>query len=608
MAAYEEIYAGMGDKAARTADRFIELIKALVEDKKGTRTFHEMSDNGLKTILRHVKKGGDVRMQDVPSEYAPVFEAILKSQGIPYIAMDSGKGEDRHRIYITRDKDNGALEDVWRQFRMEMNVGMNELSVSQFIKENQGQDIRRSKGYDLVETEVFRRKIAEHGGAFAVTESDEERGKYDVMYLPRDQEEVDHALRDMQYELSGDPGREYRDTLEKDIRGRIRFEQNLNPKRGETLYIVDSENPNNFISVTATGFAVHSLKLSQETLKSGKKQEIVTDPDVVLSNLFDRERIMNYAEGLKKPVILTEKEMPIVKGIAPDGSAIIAKQDDFRAFFRKFREQLSLREDAYDGLSMRVTEKIGKTYTLSHIPGAKMAELYEAFSEAGLSGRTAVVGDSIAYTEKDRKQINRILDSVLYSDMTELEKTENRLYYEGCGNIELENPASVRYLVSARDPQFVIRIKPEGMDILRNGALEREIPRGDEQYGTLLMRMIDSMKEPVVMTEEEIAASKEEKTEIINSRRRINQKTEALDYLEDVDNSKKTEIHGILNQSEARHLDARQQEAVRRHLSHETTDTYVDRTFMEKIMDKDLSKKLRQENHVTESKDRTVER
>ena len=181
MAAYEEIYAGMGDKAARTADRFIELIKALVEDKKGTRTFHEMSDNGLKTILRHVKKGGDVRMQDVPSEYAPVFEAILKSQGIPYIAMDSGKGEDRHRIYITRDKDNGALEDVWRKFRMEMNVGMNELSVSQFIKENQGQDIRRSKGYDLVETEVFRRKMAEHGGAFAVTESDEERGKFTTL-------------------------------------------------------------------------------------------------------------------------------------------------------------------------------------------------------------------------------------------------------------------------------------------------------------------------------------------------------------------------------------------------------------------------------------------
>ena len=608
MAVYEEIYRGLADKAARSMDKFIELLRTMLEDRKRQIKYHDEGDEGIQAILRHLKKGGEVRMQDVPREYAPMFEAIVKSQGVPYFKIESGEGDGRRCVFITRNKDSKLMEDVWGKFHTELNIGMSEYPASEFINMTQGQDIRRSIGYDEVEVEVFRRKMAERNGAYAVIESDSESGKFDIMYMPRDHEEVDNAFRDMQYELSGDKGHIYKNTLSSDITERKAFEDRISPKRGETLYIVDSKNPNNFISVTATGFAVHSLKASEEILKNGRKQEIITDTNVIQSNIFDKDRILHFAEGLTKPVVLSQKEMSLVTGIAPDGSAIVAKHDNFKNFYEDFRKELSSRDDLYNGLSVRKMERIGRTYTLMNIPNNKMSEIYEAFRGAGLESRTAVVGDSVAYTESDKAIVTELLNGILYDGMTSLEMAESRLYYEGHGNIELQKPAITKYLISARDPEFVIRIKPEGMDIFKNGAVANEIAREDEQYEPLLIKLISSMKEPVVLSEEEIATSKEEKTDIINSRRSINQRSEALNYLQDVENNKKAEIHGIEHESEAKHLDSRQQEAVRSHLRHETVDTFVDRTFTEKIMDMDISKKLRQDFHTREMGSHTAER
>ena len=144
MAAYEEIYGSIGDKVAGSADRLVELIKAIVEDEKNRNTLSGMSDKGVKAILDHVKKGGDIRMQDVPSDYTPVFEAIMRSEGIPYIAMDSKSEDKKNRIFITRDRDIAAMGKVWGRLWMEINPVMEKpKDMNPPVKQKQEHSMRK---------------------------------------------------------------------------------------------------------------------------------------------------------------------------------------------------------------------------------------------------------------------------------------------------------------------------------------------------------------------------------------------------------------------------------------------------------------------------------
>ena len=113
------------------------------------------------------------------------------------------------------------------------------------------------------------------------------------------------------------------------------------------------------------------------------------------------------------------------------------------------------------------------------------------------------------------------------------------------------------------------------------------------------------MKEPVILSHEEMTSP--DKDKIINSRLSFHQESAALSYLTDLDENKKAELYELSAGDDTRHLDSRQKEAIESHFRHDIIDTYVDRTFTEKIMDLDSSPKLRRTEHTTETKER-VER
>lgn len=616
----EKMISDASQAGIQLSTAMIALLKAMSRQSKDT--FKDEDDKGYQKLQWHIKHGGKVKQSIIDPEDQAAFETALRAYHVPYTKLEIKDTDGNPKeVYITRaganpevpknqrallSDDSRQINDAWKIFSVNIQAGMSEISAQDFIAAANNKNISQTQGLTQEEVEIFRKTMAGRNGSYTFTVNKDNPKKFDLLYLEKDKEQIGIALKDMAFELSGITGHAFRDQLTEDMAAEKKFKENAIPTGKETMYIVDADKPNEFISVTRDGFRTHSIQTAKEKTKEGQKEVYL---DVDGKGYRKHNKLLDFTRELKKPVVMTAEEFKLVQGFGSDGKAILPEQSQIKNIYDKTKESLKDRS-FYHGIRERQIEDIGKVYTLTNIDSDRMSTVHEAIDKAGLQTKAVIVGQSIAFPEDIKDQMDRIFDETLYKGLTPLEKIEDRTYFEGRGNISFANIKEEKdtvYIVDTANghKNYTFKISPKGLDIINDGEKIAHFDKGTKDYEDKLTNIFESMKDPVILSKEEMEGDKDTRNEALENRIQINQKSEAKNYVSNLENNKREEIHDIVNETNERckKLDDRQKEAIHYVLNLKTIDTYVDRTFQEKILDFDLSSKLVQETHTTTTKE-----
>ena len=616
----EKMISDASQAGIQLSTAMIALLKAMSRQSKDT--FKDEDDKGYQKLQWHIKHGGKVKQSIIDPEDQAAFETALRAYHVPYTKLEIKDTDGNPKeVYITRaganpevpknqrallSDDSRQINDAWKIFSVNIQAGMSEISAQDFIAAANNKNISQTQGLTQEEVEIFRKTMAGRNGSYTFTVNKDNPKKFDLLYLEKDKEQIGIALKDMAFELSGITGHAFRDQLTEDMAAEKKFKENAIPTGKETMYIVDADKPNEFISVTRDGFRTHSIQTAKEKTKEGQKEVYL---DVDGKGYRKHNKLLDFTRELKKPVVMTAEEFKLVQGFGSDGKAILPEQSQIKNIYDKTKESLKDRS-FYHGIRERQIEDIGKVYTLTNIDSDRMSTVHEAIDKAGLQTKAVIVGQSIAFPEDIKDQMDRIFDETLYKGLTPLEKIEDRTYFEGRGNISFANIKEEKdtvYIVDTANghKNYTFKISPKGLDIINDGEKIAHFDKGTKDYEDKLTNIFESMKDPVILSKEEMEGDKDTRNEALENRIQINQKSEAKNYVSNLENNKREEIHDIVDKTDKRckKLDDRQKEAIHYVLNLKTIDTYVDRTFQEKILDFDLSSKLVQETHTTTTKE-----
>lgn len=593
----------------------IALLKALARKNKDV--FRDEDNKGDTKIHWHIVHGGKVNQNIIDPEDQVAFETALQAYHVPYSKMEIKDADGNPKeIYITRaganpgltstqkvllSNDSKQVEQAWKMFSINIQAGLSEMTANDFIAAADGKEVIQTQGLKPEEVEIFRHTMAGKNGSYAFTVNAQDPNKSDLLYLKKDQEQVDIALKDMAFELSGMTGHAFHEQLLEDMAAEKKFKSNAIPTGKETLFIVDADKPNEFISVTKNGFNTHSVQTIQEETRDGKK-DIFADIDG--KRYQGHEKLLDLAKELKKPVVMTAEEFKLVQGFGADGKAILAEQSQIKDIYDTTKDSLKDRS-FYHGIRGRQIEDIGKVYTLQDVDTDRIAQIHEAIDKANLQTKAVVVGHSVAFPEDIKDQMTKIFDNTLYKGLTPLEKVEDRTYFEGRGKVTFDNIKEEKdsvYIVdtAAGRRNYAFKISPTGLDVMDNGSKIAHFDKDTQDYIDKVSGIFESMKDPVILSKDEMEGDKDTRNTALESRMQVNQRSEAKDFVSNLEDNKRQEIHDVINETEDRYLklDDRQKEAIHYVTTLKTIDTYVDRTFGEKVMDFDLSSKLVQHTEV----------
>lgn len=593
MSVSDQISTAQADSALTTGSKLLEMLAQILMSLSNKKKYVDPDEKAIKVILDHLKNGGGTKSQIVSAQDAQILAACMKANHVPFVQMQfMDENGELKASFITRDSDAQMMQRVKEQFLFEMGVGMNEMSPGDFINNNMNQDIRQSMNYTEAEVAVFRRTAAKYNIAFSVIANKDNPTNYDIMYLPRDSENVTKALLEMHHLLAGAKGKEYLTEVEENIQAKKAFEDKINPRAGETTYIVDSKDPNNFISVNTDGFTLHSIQQSEQKTRNGGKSVIFTDSNTVTHTSYERDKLMKYVDTLYQPVVLTAKEFTLVKGIGPNGEAVLPPKKEFLAAFEHLKEKLPQMENKYVSDVARKIEKSPQIYNVVNIPQSVIGRVYDFVVKNELQDDIAVSGDCISYTDKVKKVMDHVLESTIYKGLTGLEFEEAKIFYEGRGEVSLSKiPGEKQYLVDADNPAFVIQLSSQGFKVIKDGKSITEQSNAVPEYKTLLEEIIKTMGLPVALNKEEMESP--EKLKHIKDRLPENLQTASAEYLKNIDKNKVVELYNSNGENVSR-LDKRQQSAYEQHKKHVVVDKYVERTFAQKITDHEVGIKLNQ--------------
>lgn len=290
----------------------------ILSEKTHQFRYTDESMEGAEAILRHIRSGKHAKMQAVEGEDAALFASILKHNGIPYAEVAEGSGE-KH-IFLTRDSDSGKLEGVWNQYAFEIGKGFREMGLEEFLRGNGEQQVMAAEGYSEAELEVFRKEAAEAGISYAVAYSEGEHGRFDILFVPRDEAEVMGALLKMELGFSGRDGAVYRAEVQRNLDRRAGMIQQIKDA-GEPLYLVDTKDPSRFYSISDGFLAGHQLVTETVKGRGGKERQVVKDKLLSRTAPFGDRELRKAMHALGECAVLTEREMALVRGLDAEQNA-----------------------------------------------------------------------------------------------------------------------------------------------------------------------------------------------------------------------------------------------------------------------------------------------
>lgn len=561
------------------ADTLTSLLKIQMSKSKYTDINGGME--GIASLLKHLKQGGNIQETAIDPADTALFEAALKSKHILYtVISDKQSGKD---IFLTRDADEKAVKECFDLYMTEKGIGIGELGVEKFMQTNNGKDIVSFDGFDKAEIACIKEELSGKNVTYAVsTNFDNEKETYSIYCNKKDRDVMAQCVKNVEYDLSGADGEKYHNDLNNDIDKRVAFADKLVPQgKDDIKYVVDLDDPGKIITIQNNKCYMHRL-------------DDTTDK-IIKTAAFHKSDIMSTLDSsMRRPVIVDKAVMDKYFADQLVDGRFIFDKDKMGDYNNAIVET---KTEVYPRTHVKNISDIGNIYVLKNIPEDKIVEISKAMKEKGMVSDIGMANRDIAYREKDRHFFEKILDSTLYKNMDPAKKIEMEMYYEGRGNLSINNTSKTQYIVDVGTTNFV-KIDGGQITLAQNGK-EASLKRSDPRFNDIVINAISAMRDPIILDQKEYDTP--DRTIVVSQRYNTMQKSAAVDYLTQIDSHRKSELHEVDRVEDIKpYFSNKQKECIRKYETVEQHDIYVDRTFLEKIFDMDTSAKL----HV---KKKTVE-
>ena len=517
------------DTATQLSMKIIEFLDHLANNTK-THNLSMKDKNVVQVFKDYVKKGGQLKADVISLEESKVFEQLLRNKGIPFVAASTIDPDTKEQkvIYSTRANDKIAMEQVRKQFAYALGNSLNEISSKEFLENNIGQETHIIQDLSDIEVEVLKHNLINKDIPYAL-DRDTKTGKTNFIYSYRDEKEIEKILTLTAYDLSGNRGKLIEDKIKQNLDNKKTFKLNITPSKNETLYVVDIENPGNFIAVNKDFYSIHTLRNIQERGEDGKKHNVIRNVAKGKAVAYDKDAILKQtAYYIQKPVILTQDEMDLVKKVDENGRLTLSEPGQFMTTYQNMLQTLSLRNDYYKfnqtNEALNTDEKL---YSITNLTKDELNLITDKMKDQGIShfvSDETSHGYCLVYTSEDKTVIDNILNKTIYQDLTDEKLFTAKINYEGRGHIDFKSNEPV--LIKNMDsPNFEFKLTQNEFIIYNlrtdDNNLQKDpihIDRNSAQFNQSVVPMLLAMENPVVLSGQELKLSNIERNEIYQER------------------------------------------------------------------------------------------
>lgn len=519
-------------RKGRDCVEFAEKINRMI---KTDDEYQKSMFEGMKAITAHMQKGGRVKCMSVPLEAGAneMFKELLRRYQVPYVAAVSGEPRKEHVFF--RDKDTRIVSMCRIELFNRLNYMCAELSPEDFFKKYINDEIKGIGGLDKGDIEFIRREIADMNEKsaeidFSVVKDLKNDGKEMIIFPEIKRNMIEKIVDRVIFDFSGEDGKEKKEKVLDQVKEKHRFENIIinNVKAGKEVCLVDSLNPNIFCLINEDGIQMH--KLSKERAESGGIY--VKDDMIASSNI---KEIHRFSSELYRPVLMSLKEMNLIKGMTDDGN-IKTDVRSYESDLSILKKKTLILPDKRKYMADRVidnlrkpTEQEIKTYV--HLSKDVIYTVEELIRQKNLK-ETVIEGDTVSCTETDlpeiekymREHVFRVYEPAEVTALTPLIEYELKFYHEGRGSINLTDREKMRkepqFIVDAIDERYLFRIDGENLTAYDSNEEFLRISMDSEDFTDSLMQVLSNLKEPVILEKDDLEGkSKEEILYTISEKR-----------------------------------------------------------------------------------------
>ena len=433
---------------------------------------------GIKALLDHIREGGGTLTTVVSEQRAEDFKELMKKEHIPYVEIEhiDSNTKEKSIFFVYRDCDKMGVKDVMKQFEIVLDQSCHEVDLDTFIKMTD----KKSYGMvsNLTKAEVYAFREAAKGYVFnysvvAVGE------KYAI--VGSDAHALTCAASDMCYNLSGELGREYEIALQNYLLLQKELVEQMKSEPGKVKYIVNKNNPANFISVDEKGITTHSVGRRPERGEDGVVRDVICDSYHQTYEGYDKEKLKQLVKELHNPIILSAESFLLVKEITKTGEAVLSQD-----FVQRYKEFMQTMEEKKTDLSKfpqrkpkyrreniialsNVTRKVINALMQTEIP-----EVY-------------VYGYDVAYPKELAEKMENFLEEHLYRGMAPEEKAKLQEEMSVAEESRSQNKA-MNYMLQIEDrDKEMLRVRNKQMPDLYNEVQKEALKRLAEKSVTELV-------------------------------------------------------------------------------------------------------------------------
>lgn len=419
---------------------------------------------GIKALLDHIRGGGGTLTTVVSEQRAEDFKELMKKGHIPYVEIEHVDPQTKERsiFFVYRDCDQAGVKDVLKQFEISLDQRCNEVDLDTFTAMTDKKPYGTVYGLTKAEVYAFREAAKEYNFFYSVVADGD---RYAV--VGSDTKSLRDVIADMSYNLSGGRGKEYEASLQNYFKLQEDFTERMKPEPGRVKYLVNAKNPANFISVDEQGITTHSVGRRPERGADGVVRDVIYDCRHVTYPGYDKEKLKQLALELRNPIILTEEDFTLVKGLSKTKEAILSQ--DYVQQHKDFVEAMKHRNPDFSRIPRRKPMYVREDLVgLTNLPmGVVNALVQMEIPEV------YVDGCDVAYPKELQEQMNSFLEERLYQGMTAEEKAELKQTFEG----REENRAMDYMLQIENDERRVLKsgseLSPELLNEVQKEAVKR---------------------------------------------------------------------------------------------------------------------------------------
>ncbi len=583
--------------SAQMMNAFLELLTAIEQRQSKYKDFDKNPDKGLRLILSHMNKGGDVSQSIISYKDSRVFEEALKALYVPFAKFDIKDGEEKKCLYLTRSgsigrkltlkDDREKVDEAFKRFCVGISKGISELTPEEFFRLSDQKEVKSTGPFSFIEKEELKKYLM--GTGFCFINSESKADCFDLVYRKEASDKVQGAIKDVMYSFSGKYGKERYEALLEEKKRQDLFIKDAIPKSDETIYVVDAAAPNTFVSVSQNEFCTHTV---QRALKTGRlrKREILVDAFGKRNENMDE--LFGVIKQLSRPVILTQSEYLLCKGIREDGRAVIPSMDEYKKNYDDLCEKLK-DKPYYKFRDILEKRSQGVIHTYLDIEPYKLSSIQKDLDDLGIKDFYKISEDSIAFNDNESERIRPVIEKELFEGLSPLSLIEDELYYRGKGDIYIDSPNKEdypQYIYDAKNPFVHIKINEKDIVRYEDGIEKKVLDKTRDGYEKELLSLYREMDDPVAIAKKEY----EKRSSYIRKRTEGNIVSDAKTFLENLSKNERAELKEIKEPYKTADLklSGRQKEALLR--CEELTDKnyFVDRDITKNVMNRDIDKKL----------------